>query len=483
MQRPAIVTTANAAAIAALSLAQVSAVAMPPSQGAVVAGRSKQVVETALARQTIPGVSVAIVSDGRIVLDRAYGLSDVAKRTLAGPGTSFEIGSITKQFTAAAILQLEERGELRLSDRLGRYVPEYARAQAVTIEELLYQTSGIPDHINDVPGAVKVISSSPGTFGQAVALVKNLPLHFKPGTQYEYSNTNYLLLGMIVARVSHEPFDVYIAKNIFGPAHMTHSAFLKDEPSLTNMAVGYAFTPAGNLAPAGHIGYGWSGGAGSIVSTAGDVARWDLAFFDGRIVSPSDVARAIAPARLNGISTGYGFGWDVDRLDGIPILSHGGAMLGFTSVNDVFPSLHANIVVLTNSGNSSPDAIAKGILASMDPEFARRRNAASPGENPSVTAQIRTVWTQLHRGTIDRSQLTRSFSGLLDPARLSYMHSHFAAYDSGPQRWIFKGKQTTPDASTTYTYRVLFPRSGLALLVTASIAQDGKVAGCDTDYD
>lgn len=222
------------------------------------------VATAALARETIPGIhiQVAIIRSSQIVLDQGYGARDMAARQPVESNTLFEIGSITKSFTSAAILQLKEHGKLKLSDRLGQYVPEYPRGKHITVKQLLQMTSAIPDHINDVPILIKIISASPGNLEAALALIKNMPLNFKPGTQSVYSNTNYLLLGTIVARVSHMSYDEYVSKNIFYPAHMTHSVFLKDEPSLPNMAVGYALVAARRLEVAGHIGYGWSGGAG-----------------------------------------------------------------------------------------------------------------------------------------------------------------------------------------------------------------------------
>lgn len=439
------------------------------------------VATEALTRQNIPGIQIAIDRSGEAVLNQGYGVQNVATRAPVETDSMFEIGSITKSFTSAAILQLKERGELKLTDKLGRYVPEYTRGKAVTIEQLLDMTSGIPDHINDVPNAVKIISSSPGNLDSALALIKNMPLNFKPGTQSAYSNTNYLLLGTIVARVSHMPFDEYISKNIFGPAHMSQSAFLKDESSLPNMAVGYTLWPSGKLTRAGHIGYGWSGGAGSIVSTAGDLARWDRAFFGGRIISAADVKRATTPKYINGSSTTYGLGWSIDRFEGIPVISHDGGMLGFTSINDVFPTLGLSIIVLTNNGDTPPDAIAKDILAKLNPEFAKRRDTAASGESAQTTAFVRKVWIQLHQGTVDRSELTQSLNKILKPKQIGFMHAHYAGAGP-PLRWIYKRKQTNADGSIAYTYRVLF-QDDFALLVTATIAKDGKIAFLDTQYD
>lgn len=452
-----------------------------PRSDAAVARASTDVAGAALSRENIPGIQVAIVRHGEVVLARGYGLRDIGTHQQVNANTRFEIGSITKSFTAAAILQLEERRKLKLSDRLGQYVPEYPLGKNITIMQLLQMTSGIPDHINDVSNSVKVITASPGSLNSSLALIKNMPLHFKPGTRSVYSNTNYLLLGTIVARASQMPYDEYISKNIFIAAHMVHSAFLKDVPSLPNMAVGYASETATRLKTTGHIGYGWSGGAGSIVSTAEDLARWDDAFFSGRIISKAHIKLATTPLYIDGKSTAYGLGWSIDRIDGLPVISHDGGMLGFTSINDVFPTIGISIVVLTNNGSTPPDSIAKNILAKMDPEFARKRDIAVAGEDPQITAKTRKIWTELHMGAVERSRLTPELNRALTADRIAFMHLHYAGAGP-PTRWIYKGKQIWPDGSTTYSYRVLF-KNGLAVLVAATIAADGKFANVDTQYD
>jgi D-alanyl-D-alanine carboxypeptidase len=470
----------------ALVLASTSNVASALSatsspSGPAVALASADVATAALGRENIPGIQTAIIRGGQIVLDQGYGVRDIGASKPVESNTLFEIGSITKSFTSAAILQLKERGKLKLNDRLGQYVPEYPRGKDITIKQLLQMTSGIPDHINDVPNSVKIISASLGNLDAALALIKNMPLNFKPGTQSVYSNTNYLLLGTVVARVSRMPYDEYISKNIFTPAQMTHSAFLKDEPTLPNMAVGYAAVTATKLKAAGHIGYGWSGGAGSIVSTAGDLARWDIAFFSGRIISAADVKLATTPLFINGKSTTYGLGWSIDQIEGIPVISHDGGMLGFTSINDVFPTMGLSIIVLTNNGDAPPDNVAKNILAKLDREFAKKRDLAAAGENLEITAEAEKVWTELHIGTIDRSELTPDLNKALTPDRVAFMRAHYAGAGR-PLRWIYKGQQEWPDGGTTYSYRVLF-KNGLALLVAATIAKTGKFADVDTQYD
>ena len=150
-----------------------------------------------------------------------------------------------------------------------------------------------------------------------------------------------------------------------------------------------------------------------------------------------------------------GLGWSIDAIDGIPVISHDGGMLGFTSINDIFPTIGLSIIVLTNNGDTPPDNIAKDILAKLDPEFAKKRDIAAAGEDVQITAKTEMVWTELHSGTIDRSELTASLNNALTPDRVAFMHAHYAEAGT-PLRWIYKGKQDLPDGSTTYSYRVVF---------------------------
>jgi D-alanyl-D-alanine carboxypeptidase len=480
----------RSAALALLSLLLVATEFAPglaaPSEAPLIPTVPAEVFSRALFAQNIPGIAIAVVRNGRTILDRGYGYRNIDPNLPVETNSAFEIGSITKQFTAVAILQLKERGRLKLSDTLGQYIPEYSRGKDVTIEQLLHQTSGIPDNINSIPNAVKVITSRPGSLKAVLALIGNMPLVFKPGTQWDYSNTNYYFLGVIVSRVSGMTYDQYVAKNIFAPAGMTHSTFTKDESSLSTMAIGYQPTSGGPLERAKRIGYGWSQGAGSILSTAGDVAKWDDAFFSGRVASASDVRFATTPAYIQGKSTHYGCGWRIDETDGVPTISHDGATLGFNAINDVFPTLGLRIIVLANNGAAFSDAIAKDILASLNPAFAESRDTAAPGESPAITNRIRTVWSELHQGTIDRSQLSADLSNEITAKSLQGMHVRFARLDGGAKmRWIYKGQSAVDEADgggLSYSYRVLLS-NGYALAVTTTIDKDGKISACDTAYD
>lgn len=319
------------------------------------------------------GASVAIVRDGKIVYVREFG-----KRSLAGPpadaGTKFEIGSLTKQFTAAAILQLKERGKLALEDRVAKYIPAFPHASEITLRHLLNQTSGLPDFV-ETNHFVKISHESQGTFAKIERMAAG-PLHFAPGSQWEYSNTNYVVLGRIVEIVSGLRYRDYVRLHLFAPAGMHASAFLADEPRLSNAARGYwrGMSGKGPLSPAPAVPESWTWSAGDVVSTAADIARWDLALQSGRIISASGYALMTRPATLAGGKTDdYGFHWWTDPYRGHRLLSGLGDTYGQSSCNDVFPAEHLDVVVLENiavtpDGRSDAAAgIAQAIFDALVP--------------------------------------------------------------------------------------------------------------------
>lgn len=426
-------------------------------------------VRGALQADRIPGVEIGVAVRGKLVLDAGYGLASVDAQIPVTPATHFEIGSITKQFIAASILQLKEHGKLKLSDRLGRYVPEYPQGKNVTIEQLLWQVSGIPDYINGVPGIRKIVMTKRGGLHQGLLDIKGMPLYFKPGTKWRYSNTNYLLLGAVVARVSHQSWKEYLREHIFAPAGMTQTGFISDESHLLPMAVGYATDSRGRLRQAPHTMPGWGGPDGAIVSTAADLARWDDAFFSGRVVNMADVRLATAAHHLpSGASTNYGFGWMLDDLDGQKRIWHGGTTLGFDAQNAYFPALHEAVIVLTNSYTGG--LIAPRVFEALHPALAAAARKPAKGEDPKITA-LATVW--IHRfqtGTVDKSQLTAEAAAHVTPRMLSFIKSVIGPL--GDPTLVYLGK-TAKAGSTTYDYRVDFKEA--SFLMHFIVEAGGKV--------
>lgn len=431
-----------------------------------------QAVQSAMQVNKTPAAQVGVVRDGSLIEDDAFGMANLKQRIAATPQTQFEIGSVTKQFTAAAILQLKEQGKLKLSDPLGKYVPEYPQGKAITIEQLLWQISGVPNY-TDVNHFVHIAGTTPGSLDAALKLIAKKPLDFKPGTHWEYSNTNYLLLGGVVASVSHMPWETYIRRHIFAPVGMTHSAFIQDEPHLPNVATGYDRKKNGTFVVAPPLHGPWAGAAGAIVSTVEDMAKWDQAFFGGKVVSPQDVALATTAHTLpNGTSTHYGFGWEVNTHEGQPQIAHSGGTFGFTSVNQYYPKLHEFVIVLDNVVGIDPDVIASRTFDALNPAIAAANSKPAAGENPAITALARQWLHMAQTGQVDRSQLTPAFAKDLTADAIAATKSALGPMGE-PTSFVFLGK-TSEGGVTQYQYRLTF-KSGVVNMVMG-IDKDGKIA-------
>ncbi len=261
-------------------------------------------------RYNIPGATVVITRDGHVVYTHAFGSSDLATGAAARDDTHYEIGSITKQFTAAAILQLHEAGKVDIDAKVAVYVPSAPHANEITVRELLTQTSGLADYL-DVSG---VDTSKTATYDQLMASVAGKPLQFAPGSAWRYSNTNYVILGRIIESVSNEPYDTYVKRHILKPLGMTETFTIGDEASIPGMAFGYQLVD-GHLSPvraAISQSYAWS--AGDMVSTVGDVEKWSSALQNGRVVSPQDYALMMTSQPTTQGDSGYGFGLFLDSV-------------------------------------------------------------------------------------------------------------------------------------------------------------------------
>jgi D-alanyl-D-alanine carboxypeptidase len=274
-----------------------------------------------MAREHVPAVAIAVVRHGEVAFERGYGLADVASRAPATVDTRFEIGSITKQFTAACIIQLVRAGKLSLDDPLAKFITDYPAGAAVTVRQMLSHTSGLPEYLDFEAG--HTLAMKPAATANILRHITNQPLNFAPGSAWAYSNTNYLLLGRIVELTAGEPYEEYVREHLFAPAHMTQSGFISDERTLPDMATGYERAGATGVARAQPIAESWAGGAGAIVSTVGDLAKWNAAVANGTIVAPNDVKLLQTAVTLpDGSRTKYGMGWAVDSLGGHPRVWH-----------------------------------------------------------------------------------------------------------------------------------------------------------------
>ena len=372
--------------------------ALPVRAQAPIASAVDSIVQDVLQSTGVPAASVAIVVDGRLAYAQAYGQAQLEPPVAARADMRFSIGSISKQFAAAAILLLQQEGKLSLDDRVARFIPDVTRAGEVTIRQLLSHTSGFQDYWPQdyVPLFMLDSISAAGILDRWA----RKPLDFDPGTRWQYSNTNYVIAGLIVEKVTGMPFFEFLRSRILGPLGM-QSVVNVDRGRLPQSdPTGYTRYGLGPVRPAPKEGNGWLFAAGELAMTPADLAKWDIAMINQSFLSPA-AYRAMETEVLlsNGTGTGYGLGVDVGMNGTHRLVSHGGEVSGFTASNMVFPDDRAAVIVLTNQ-----DAVS---AASM---IARRIAAvALPDEDPAAaarTARARGIFEGLQQGTIDRSLFT-----------------------------------------------------------------------------
>jgi CubicO group peptidase (beta-lactamase class C family) len=295
-----------------------------------------------------PGVSVLVARDGRIVFQGGFGLADLEQKTPITPDTKFRIGSITKQFTAAAVLRLAESGKLTLDDSLAKFFPEFPGGADVTVHHLLTHTSGLHSYTSKpdfLEGVTKPIEPR-----KLIASFQNDPPDFRPGADFRYNNSAYFLLGEIVAQVSGQSFADYLRDTFFEPLGMKDTGIYVNATPPPGMARGYSHA-GGKLEPALDWDMSWAGGAGALYSTAGDLFRWNEALFGGRVVQEVLFKAATTPVQLPPGVEGmkYGYGLATLEIKRLPAIGHGGGLHGWASDLVRLPDQRCTVVVLANT--------------------------------------------------------------------------------------------------------------------------------------
>jgi CubicO group peptidase (beta-lactamase class C family) len=366
MTRLHVILAVGAAFLAAPALAQSGSALCTPSLAEIDASVAKTLA------QGSPGMAVAVGKGGRVLLSRGYGFADLEHRAPVTRDTVFSLASITKQFTAAAVLLLAEDGKLKLEEPVSKYVPELPQGRRVTLYQLLVQTSGIPDYAEDPAGSsTKSVAKTPA---EMLAWISRLspPLQFEPGSKWAYSNSNYALLGLIAERVSGEPLSSFFQRRLFAPAGLRNTAF--DDPAdvVPHRARGYR---KDEKAPSGFANADWisptiPGPAGGLRSTAEDLLRWSDALHSGRILKASSLRRLTRAGLLadgrttkfgmpeawqKGLNSDYAMGFFLTPTAYGRRLSHGGDVDGFSTWLAHYPERQVTIALLINSQSADMD--------------------------------------------------------------------------------------------------------------------------------
>jgi CubicO group peptidase (beta-lactamase class C family) len=427
-------------------------------------GQVDRIATQVLEATGVPSASVAVVQHGKLVYTHAYGSARVATATSPAvpvtPEMRYSIGSISKQFTATAILLLQEQGKLSLDDPVGKYIPSLTRGDDVTIREILSHTSGYQDYWPE--DYVMTTMKGPETAQQIIDTWAKKPLDFEPGTQWQYSNTNFVIAGRIVEVVSGEYYWDFLSEHIFRPLGMK-SVWNSDQKKLTEVdATPYCRNALGPLRVAPKEGIGWMFAAGELAMTPHDLALWDESLLAQSILKPESYKTMFTEVKLkNGEGTKYGLGVDVRQRNGHRSIEHSGEVSGFVSDNEVLIDDGAAVVVLTNQ---------MAVNAASDiAQLAAPLEAGYPLTAPEQ--QALDIYRGLQQGGIDRSLLAPNLSDYFTPEAIADFQSSLA-----PLGEPLSLRQSSTELRGGMTFRefdIIYP--GRKLELTTYTYPDGKL--------
>jgi CubicO group peptidase (beta-lactamase class C family) len=360
--------------------------------------RIDQIVQKVLQATGVPSASIAVVRDGSIAYVQAYGDARLDPRLPAKADMAYSIGSISKQFTAAVILMLQEQGKLSLDDRISKWLPDLTRANEITIRQVLSMTSGYQDYAPQdymIPEWEKPISAE-----QILDRWAGKPLDFEPGTKWQYSNTNYVIAGLIAEKAGGRPLVDMLRERITTPLAMASVLDTNAKKLPESDPQGYFRYALGPLRPAPHEGPGWMYAAGELAMTPADLAKWDISLMRESLLRPSSyLAMETETVLKSGVGTRYGLGMVVTSTRGHRLLEHSGEVSGFTADNIVLPDDKFAVAVLTNQDAVSA---ASNIGRQLMEAFLQTANVSDPKQD----ALVRKVFDDLSAGKIDRALFT-----------------------------------------------------------------------------
>jgi CubicO group peptidase (beta-lactamase class C family) len=334
--------------------------------------RMEQVVQSYVDSKQFMGAAL-VARDGKVLLSKGYGFANLEWGVLNSPASKFRLGSITKQFTAACILLLEERGKLKVDDPVKKYMTDAPAAwDKVTIFNLLTHTSGIPSFTGFPDYAsTEAIATTPE---KLVARFRDKPLEFQPGEKWNYSNSGYVLLGYLIEKISQQSYSEFVQENIFTPLGMKDSGYDSNSAIILHRASGYTPSAKGTI-HAGYIDMSIPFSAGSLYSTTEDLLRWEQGLMGGKLLSVASLAKMTTPFKND-----YAFGLAVHAVNGHKVIEHGGGIEGFNTEIAYYPEDKLTVVVLANLNGGVPETIANALA-----QVAHGEKVVLPSERKEIT--------------------------------------------------------------------------------------------------
>ena len=422
-------------------------------------------VRSEMDRQKIPGVSLAVVRNGKPIIVKGYGLANVEHQVPVKPETVFQSGSVGKQFTATAIMLLVEDGKIKLDEKIGTYLGEVPENWAnITVRHLLTHTGGMTDYPRDFDFRRDY------TEEEILRRAKEIPVAFKPGEKWQYSNLGYVTLGILIGKVTGKFYGDFLQERIFKPLGMTTARVLNEADIIPNRAMGYRLVQ-GQLKHQEWVSPTINTTAdGSLYMTALDMIKWDEALGNGKLLKPAGLAEMWTPVSLNvGKKHGYGFGWALRDVNGKRVIEHGGAWQGFKSHIARFGENELTVIVFANLAQANTARIANGVAAIVDPST-KPKPIADP--DPAFTVKTRELFQAVIDGKADQSRFTPELQ-----KAMAAQNDRLAAFVKtlGPIVGFELLERVSEAGTVSYRYRIEY--TGMSLFLAMTVNKEGRISG------
>jgi CubicO group peptidase (beta-lactamase class C family) len=470
----------------ALSLSAATVFAQPPLAplDAKRLASIDELVSHEMAGQRVPGLELGIYSRGRTLLAKGYGLSNIELAVPVKPETVMQSGSVGKQFVSAAVMMLVEEGKISLDDSITKYFPDAPPAwKPILIKNLLSHTSGLSEYESDERTGPKgpFYFRLDFTEEELAKKIEALPIEWAPGEKWDYRNTNYALLGIIIHKITGMPYAQFLSERIFKPLGMTATRLISDRDIIPNRAAGYEIDRDGEIKNQEWVSPTFNSTAdGTLYFNVLDLAKWDEALYGTKLLKQSSLDRMWSVYPLNDgkpNQAGYGFGWLIGTQDGHKRIEHGGAWQGFTCRISRYPDDNLTVVVLTNleAGYSNPGVIAHVVAGLVDPALRVPKLEAIADNQPQLAERMKRFLDALVAGADVRGETAPALAARITPAAAKDVQRNLSKLWPGGTLTLVK-RDKGPEGEPPWISWYRLTKGGDAVLLVFGVGADGKIA-------